>query len=67
MGQVIWGSFILKYQNQNDLVILMQDTFRIHIKLDHNQDMYLLVAILPSLGDSLSKPWWQPPPIIQSY
>ena len=67
MGQVIWGSFILKYQNQNYLVILMQDTFRIPIKLDHNQDMYLLVAILPSLGDPLSKLWWQPPPIIHSY
>ena len=61
------GSFILKYQNQNYLVILMQDTFRISIKLDHNQDMYLLVTILPSLGDPLSKLWWQPSPIIQSY
>ena len=67
MGQVIWGSFILKYQNQNYLVILMQDTFRIPIKLDHNQDMHLLVAILPSLRDPLSKLWWEPPPIIQSY
>ena len=47
--------------------ILMQDTFRIPIRLDHNQDMYLLVAILLSLEDLLSKPWWQPPPIIQSY
>ena len=67
MGQVIWGSFTLKYQNHNYLVILMQDTFRIPIKLNHNQDMYLLVAIMSSLGDPLSKPWWQPPPIIQSY
>ena len=31
------------------------------------QDMYLLVAILLSLRDLLSKPLWQPPPIIHSY
>ena len=61
------GSFIPKYQNQSYLVILMQDTFRIPIRLNHNQDMYLLVAILLSLRDMLSKPWWQPPLVIQSY
>ena len=61
------GLFIPKYQNQSYLVILMQDTFWIPIRLDYNQDMYLLVAILLSLGYLLSKPLWQPPPIIQIY
>ena len=42
----------------------MQDIFRTLTKLDHKQDIYLLMEILQYLGDQLNKRWWPPPLII---
>ena len=45
----------------------MQDIFRTLTKLNHKQDIYLLMKILQYPGDQLNKQWWPPPLIIQKY
>ena len=64
MEQVTWDYFIPKQWNHNYLAMQMQDIFRTLTKLDHKQDIYLLMEILQYLGDQLNKRWWTPPLII---
>ena len=58
---------IPKQWNHNYLAMQMQDIFRTLTKLDHKQDIYLLMEILQYPGDQLNKRWWPPPLIIQKY
>ena len=67
MGQMTWDYFIPKQWNHNYLTMQMQDIFRTLTKLDHKQDIYLLMEILQYPEDQLNKRWWQPPLIIQKY
>ena len=45
MGQVTWNYFIPKQWNHNYLAMQMQDIFRTLTKLDHKQDIYLLMEV----------------------
>ena len=67
MGQVTWDYFNPKQWNHNHLAMQMQDIFRTLTKLNHKQDIYLLMEILQYPGDQLNKGWWPPPLIIQKY
>ena len=58
MGQVTWDYFIPKQWNHNYLAMQMQDIFRTLTKLNHKQDIYLLIEILQYPGDQLNKRWW---------
>ena len=44
-------------QSSNCLDMLMQDTFQTHIRLDHKQNMCLIVMELLFHGDPLSRQW----------
>ena len=55
--QLIYACFIQKNQSNNYLDILMQDTFQIHIKLDHRQGMFLIIMELLFNGYPLSRQW----------
>ena len=61
------GLFYSKSMNHNYLAMQMQDIFRTLTKLDHKQDIYLLMEILQYPGDQLNRRWWPPPLIIQKY
>ena len=51
---------------RHNLDLLIHDTCRIHIKLDHKQGMCLIVMELLIYGDPLSKQWWPHHRMIQS-
>ena len=55
-GQLIWAYFILLIVAQILLVMLMQDIYLIHTKLDPKQAMCLYVGGLLYLGDLQSSP-----------
>ena len=67
LGQVTWDYFIPKQWNHNYLAMQMQDIFQTLTKVNHKQDIYLLMEILQYPGDQLNKQWWPPPLIIQKY
>ena len=65
MELLTWDYFIRRDQIYSYLGMQIQDIFLIHIKIDHKQDIYSLVATLLYHGDLSKKHYQLPPQIIQ--